>query len=118
MNIVRYFVGANLSKPQNMCRAEIRHFIKPFRMSMITRCTSTAKCPELIKAHPEIKTHDDLHKYSIEQPGKFWDFQATSLLTWHKKYSSENVMNCDMEKGIFKWFEDGQLNASVNCIDR
>ena len=79
---------------------------------------STAKFPNLIKDHPEIKNHEHLHKFSIENPEKFWDYQAKSFLTWYKPYSNNKIMNCDMKKGIFKWFEDGQLNASVNCVDR
>ena len=27
-------------------------------------------------------------------------------------------MNCNMEEAKFKWFSDGVLNASINCIDR
>ena len=27
-------------------------------------------------------------------------------------------MECDMNSGSFEWFSDGQLNASVNCVDR
>ena len=79
---------------------------------------STAKFPDLSKDHPEINSHEDLYKFSIENPAKFWDYQATRFLTWKKPYSSNKIMDCDMKKGIFKWFEDGQLNASVNCVDR
>jgi len=80
--------------------------------------TSTAKFPDLLKEVPQINNHDDLHKYSIENPEKFWDFQAKDLLSWQKPYSTNCIMKCDMTKGEFKWFYDGQLNASVNCVDR
>ena len=82
------------------------------------KLASTAKFPGLFKDNPQITNHDDLHKYSIENPEKFWDHQAQDLLTWQKPYSSNCVMDCDMLKGNFKWFYDGQLNASVNCVDR
>ena len=79
---------------------------------------STAKFPGLLAEVPQIKSHDDLYKYSIENPEAFWDFQAQDLVKWHKSYSSNCIMDCDMTKGQFKWFYDGQLNASVNCVDR
>ena len=86
--------------------------------AQIIKYASTATFPHLIECHPELKTHNDLHKFSIEHPESFWDIQAKSMLTWSKMYSSDKIMNCDMKKGEFKWFEDGQLNASVNCVDR
>ena len=89
-----------------------RHHLNNFKFA------STAKFPGLVEKVPQIQNHDDLHKYSIEKPEKFWDFQAQELLTWNKKYSSNCIMDCDMTKGQFKWFYDGQLNASINCVDR
>ena len=79
---------------------------------------STAKFPGLIKNYPSINNHNDLYKFSIENPEKFWDFQAQTLLTWSKPYSSNRIMDCNMENGHFRWFDDGQINASINCVDR
>ena len=79
---------------------------------------STATFPGLISKYPYINNHDDLHKFSVENPEIFWDFQAQDLLTWSKPYSSNKIMKCNMEHGHFKWFEDGQINASINCVDR
>ena len=79
---------------------------------------STAKFPSLVKERTNIKCHDDLHRFSIENPEEFWSLQARDFLTWQKLYSSHRVMDCDMQTGHFRWFDDGQLNASVNCVDR
>ena len=94
-------------------------FIKKYRLDLCNfKHASTAKFPGLTKDHPYINNHDDLHKFSIEHPEQFWDFQANDILTWHKPYTSNRIMDCDMEKGHFRWFDDGQLNASINCVDR
>ncbi|UXH80127.1 acetate--CoA ligase [Roseateles amylovorans] len=45
----------------------------------------------------------------------YWARLARELLTWQKPFTQ--VLN-DSDAPFFKWFEDGQLNASVNCLDR
>ncbi|MEO6410902.1 MAG: acetate--CoA ligase [Burkholderiaceae bacterium] len=45
----------------------------------------------------------------------FWARQARALLTWKKPFTK--VLN-QQDAPFFKWFEDGTLNASVNCLDR
>ncbi|HEY4081561.1 MAG TPA: acetate--CoA ligase [Burkholderiaceae bacterium] len=45
----------------------------------------------------------------------FWARQARELLSWHTPFSK--VLN-DSDAPFFKWFEDGKLNASYNCLDR
>jgi acetyl-CoA synthetase len=45
----------------------------------------------------------------------FWAKRARETLTWHKPFTrtldSSNAP-------FFKWFDDGELNASYNCLDR
>lgn len=43
--------------------------------------------------------------------------QAADRLTWYKKPTKEKSVSFHKPVSI-KWFEDGVLNASVNCIDR
>ena len=45
----------------------------------------------------------------------FWGKRAKELLTWHKPFTK--VLD-ESNKPFFKWFEDGELNASYNCLDR
>ncbi len=45
----------------------------------------------------------------------FWARQARELLTWKVPFTK--VLNAD-NAPFFKWFEDGTLNASYNCLDR
>eukprot|EP00094_Tigriopus_californicus_P013258 TCALIF_12822-PA protein Name:"Similar to Acss1 Acetyl-coenzyme A synthetase 2-like, mitochondrial (Mus musculus)" AED:0.25 eAED:0.25 QI:0/0/0/0.90/0.9/0.81/11/0/623 len=47
---------------------------------------------------------------------EFWGGVARSSLKWMVPF--QKAMNCDMKKGQFEWFQNGKINASVNCIDR
>ncbi|MEZ5705507.1 MAG: acetate--CoA ligase [Burkholderiaceae bacterium] len=45
----------------------------------------------------------------------FWAKRANDTLTWHKPFTK----TLDSSNApFFKWFEDGELNASYNCLDR
>jgi len=56
---------------------------------------------------------------SIDDPEKFWLEQAQSL-TWFKKPTESLRYTWDVanHKIEHTWFADGQLNVSVNCLDR
>lgn len=74
--------------------------------------------PEL--AQKSLLTNDQYlsdYKLSIEDPEKFWGDKG-KILDWSKPYSK--VKNSSYAPGHvdIKWFEDGELNVSVNCIDR
>ncbi|MBD1581702.1 acetate--CoA ligase [Pseudoalteromonas sp. S16_S37] len=75
--------------------------------------------PEAIKKHALIDNdkYNTLYKQSIEDPQGFWA-EHGQRLEWSKPFSK--VKNTSFDKGhiSIKWFEDGQLNASYNCIDR
>ena len=45
----------------------------------------------------------------------FWARQARELLSWKKPFTKTLDAS---EAPFYKWFEDGQLNASYNCLDR
>src|SRR3990167_8590300 len=45
----------------------------------------------------------------------FWARQARELLSWKTQFSK--VLD-ERDAPFFKWFEDGTLNASYNCLDR
>jgi acetyl-CoA synthetase len=45
----------------------------------------------------------------------FWARLANEELLWHKPFT--RVLD-ESNAPFFKWFEDGQLNASYNCLDR
>jgi acetyl-CoA synthetase len=45
----------------------------------------------------------------------FWARLARETLTWRKPFT--NVLD-ESNAPFYKWFEDGELNASHNCLDR
>ena len=54
-----------------------------------------------------------LTKYNSD-PDLFWKELASTELTWIKKFNTV----CTGTSPFFKWFEDGTLNISANCLDR
>ena len=68
------------------------------------------------------KSHvDSLEKYekiyhdSVSNPDEFWATIADRL-KWYKKWDS--VSDVDYKKADIKWFLNGKLNVSYNCLDR
>ena len=45
----------------------------------------------------------------------FWAKLARELLVWHKPFTK--TLN-DSAAPFYKWFEDGELNVSANCLDK
>ena len=45
----------------------------------------------------------------------YWARLAREFLSWQTPFTK--VLN-DSDAPFFKWFEDGRLNASYNCLDR
>lgn len=57
------------------------------------------------------------YKASIEDPEAFWA-EKGKILDWITPYKKIKNSSYDPGHINIKWFEDGQLNVSVNCIDR
>jgi len=62
------------------------------------------------------KSYLENYKKSIEDPDAFWSEKAKSYLTWSKPFTK--TLTGDFAEGSAKWFEDGQLNACFNAVDR
>lgn len=60
--------------------------------------------------------YDAMYQQSVENPDQFWAEQANEFLTWSKPFSQ--VQSFDFRDGSATWFDGGELNVSVNCIDR
>ncbi len=60
--------------------------------------------------------YDAMYRQSIEEPDVFWSEQATTFLEWTKPWNQ--VSEVDMQQGRIAWFNGGELNVSINCIDR
>ncbi len=63
------------------------------------------------------KTYEKKYKQSIKDNDGFWKKEGKRI-TWIKPYTKiKNVKYSKSEVNI-KWYYDGTLNASTNCIDR
>jgi acetyl-CoA synthetase len=66
----------------------------------------------------KISTFEDYEQRyaeSIKDPEAFWDDVANDFL-WRKKWNK--VLEWDFYKPEVKWFIEGKLNITENCIDR
>nr|POE74372.1 uncharacterized protein CFP56_67723 [Quercus suber] len=67
--------------------------------------------------HPQ----DKAYEASIQNPAKFWTYQAQQL-TWHKvpktafRHSTRQLRS--VSHPTWSWFPDGEISTSYNCIDR
>ena len=54
--------------------------------------------------------HAALYEESLKHPEQFWGDLARRRLRWTKEF--DQVMDCDMNSGQFKWFLGGVINVS------
>ena len=57
------------------------------------------------------------YRLSIKENEKFWAKEGKRI-SWIKKYTKIKDVKYSKEEVKIKWFYDGTLNASANCIDR
>mgnify|MGYP001268557617 FL=1 len=60
--------------------------------------------------------YQQMYRQSLDDPDTFWSEQADEFLSWDTRWHT--VCDSDMHTGYARWFDGGELNASVNCIDR
>ncbi|WP_299019694.1 MULTISPECIES: acetate--CoA ligase [unclassified Tepidimonas] len=73
--------------------------------------------PELV-AQARVSGMEAYHALCAEAEADyegFWARRARELLVWHKPFTQ--VLD-QSNKPFYRWFQDGELNASVNCLDR
>ncbi|MFD2173824.1 acetate--CoA ligase [Rhodobacter lacus] len=68
-------------------------------------------------AHANGQKYLEMYRESIENPDAFWGREGKRL-DWMTPYTKVKNTDFTFGKVSIKWFEDGVLNASVNCIDR
>ena len=59
-----------------------------------------------------------MYRRSIEDPENFWAEQARKRLDWIKPFTKVQDCSFDEQDLHIRWFEDGTLNVSYNCLDR
>jgi len=74
--------------------------------------------PEWIKSSLANKSqYQNKYNESIKNNNSFWKKEGKRI-TWIKPYKKIKDVKYSKNEVRIKWFEDGTLNASANCIDR
>ena len=61
--------------------------------------------------------YEDKYRQSIEDPDAFWREEARRI-DWITPFTEISDVSWDKDDLHIRWFGDGRLNASANCIDR
>ena len=69
------------------------------------------------EAKVDNKTYEAKYKNSIEENDSFWKEEGKRI-DWIKDYTQIKDITYSTNKVDIKWYYDGSLNASYNCIDR
>ena len=70
--------------------------------------------PEEFRKHALIQD-ESIYEEAAKDPEGFWMRQAQELVDWAEKPTQTLD---DSDEPFFKWFADGKLNLSYNCLDR
>ena len=74
--------------------------------------------PEWVKSSLANKSkYQQKYSQSIKSNDEFWRKEGKRI-TWIKPYKKIKDVKYSTKEVKIKWFEDGTLNASANCIDR
>ncbi|MEX2520244.1 MAG: acetate--CoA ligase, partial [Paracoccaceae bacterium] len=61
---------------------------------------------------------DEMYARSISDPDGFWGDEARARIDWIKPFTKVKNASFAHPDVSIRWFEDGTLNACVNCVDR
>jgi len=68
-------------------------------------------------AHIDAARYEEMYARSIADPEGFWG-EMGKRLDWIKPYSIVKDVSYAKDDLHIRWYEDGVLNACVNCVDR
>lgn len=61
--------------------------------------------------------YNELYARSVSDPAGFWSDMGERL-DWMKKFTEVRDVSYDKNNLHIRWYQDGTLNACVNCVDR
>ncbi len=75
--------------------------------------------PEALAAEAAIgrEDYERLYAESVRDPAAFWA-RAAERLQWMTPPTRIRDVNFALDDFRIRWYDDGELNASVNCLDR
>ncbi len=84
--------------------------------------SDTAKTYPVLKdatknAWADAAKYKEMYEHSISDPDSFWGDEGKRL-DWIKLYTKVKNTTFEYPDVSIKWYEDGTLNVSANCIDR
>lgn len=68
-------------------------------------------------SHANRAKYEEMYAASLSDPDSFWAVQGRRL-DWIEPYTIVKNTTFDHADVSIKWYEDGKLNVSANCIDR
>jgi acetyl-CoA synthetase len=71
----------------------------------------------IARAHADAGTYEKMYAASVADPDAFWG-EHGKRVDWIQPFTRVKNTSFDYHNVSIKWFEDGKLNVSVNCIDR
>ena len=88
-------------------------------MSELARAQAVypASADFIASAHVDAAAYARMYAASVADPDAFWAEQGHRI-DWIKDYTVVQNSCFDPGRVSIKWFEDGTLNVSANCIDR
>src|SRR3712207_2766953 len=69
------------------------------------------------RAYVDEAKYRTMYRESLEDPDAFWGEQARRL-DWMRPFRRVKNTTFEYPSVSIRWFEDGTLNVSANCIDR
>jgi len=81
--------------------------------------TKLYKVPAEFAAQARIRkdAYDRMYKESVQDPDGFWA-RTGRRIDWIQPYTKVRDVNFDAKDFRIRWFHDGKLNVSYNCLDR
>jgi hypothetical protein len=63
-----------------------------------------------------LKTYEDIHRFSLEENDLFWSVLARRRLQWFEDFKEVKSGSFSDENFRLKWFIGGKLNVSGNLL--
>ena len=110
---VKKKVAKKVTKKTKVKKKAISKVIKESSKELIIKTK-----PQWIKSSLATKSkYQDKYSKSIKNNDEFWRKEGKRI-TWIKPYKKIKDVKYSTKDVKIKWFHDGTLNASANCIDR
>jgi acetyl-CoA synthetase len=70
-----------------------------------------------VQTHADHARYEQLYQKSIQEPEAFWRVHGQRI-SWFKPYHKVKNTSFEPSNVSIRWYEDGELNACYNCLDR